>query len=58
MTNFEQRLAALIAKHPHLTHEDAETILKEKSARKKQRRQIKAERIAEKKAKIRQRRTS
>ncbi len=56
MAKFEQKVEELIAKHPHLSKEDAEKILKEKNARKKQKRQEKNDRIAAKKQQAEERR--
>ena len=49
MTKFEEKVNELLAKHPNLTKPEAEKILTEKNARKKQRRQEKTERINTKK---------
>ena len=49
MAKFEEKVKELLAKHPHLTQPEAEKILTEKNARKKQRRQEKTERINTKK---------
>ena len=51
MPKSEDKVDALIAKHPHLSKADAEKIIMEKNARKKQKRQEKTERIAAKKQK-------
>lgn len=42
MTNFETRVEELIAKHPHLTKEEAIKIVTEKNERKKQKRKAKS----------------
>jgi len=45
MTKSDDKIDALLAKHPHLTKEDAIKILKDKNERKKQKRVEKTERI-------------
>ncbi len=45
MTNSEDKVDALLAKHPNLTKEEAIQILKDKNERKKKKRSDKAERI-------------
>jgi hypothetical protein len=44
MTKSDDKIDALLAKHPHLTKEDAIKILKDKNERKKQKRVEKTER--------------
>jgi hypothetical protein len=44
MTKSDDKIDALLAKHPHLTKEDAIKILKDKNQRKKQKRVEKTER--------------
>jgi hypothetical protein len=44
MTKFDDKIEALIAKHPHLTKDDAMKILKDKNDRKKKKRADKIER--------------
>jgi len=51
MTKSEDKVKSLIAKHPHLSQADAEKIILEKNARKKQKRQEKNARISAKKLK-------
>jgi hypothetical protein len=45
MTKSDNKIDALLAKHPHLTKDDAIKILKDKNERKKQKRVEKTERI-------------
>ncbi|MFD1383959.1 hypothetical protein ACFQ45_11290 [Rhodanobacter aciditrophus] len=42
MTKFDTRVEELIAKHPHLTKDEAIKIITEKNARKKQKRQARS----------------
>ncbi|NVJ59481.1 MAG: hypothetical protein HWE27_03780 [Gammaproteobacteria bacterium] len=49
MAKFEQRVEELLAKHPHLTKEEAIKIITEKNERKKKKRSDKAERSNAKK---------
>ena len=51
MTKFDTRVEELLAKHPHLSKEEAIKIVTDKNDRKKQKRSDKKERIAEKKLK-------
>lgn len=51
MTKFDTRVEELLAKHPHLSKEEAVKIVTDKNERKKQKRSDKKERIAEKKLK-------
>lgn len=52
MTKTDSKVEALIAKHPHLTKDEAVTILAEKNKRKNNKRQEKADRNEAKKAKF------
>lgn len=51
MTKFDTRVEELLAKHPHLSKEEAVKIVTDKNERKKQKRSDKKERFAEKKLK-------
>jgi len=51
MAKIEDRVAELMSKHPHLSEEDALKIVKDKNARKSQRRAEKKERIDAKREK-------
>ena len=51
MTKTDIKVEALLAKHPHLTKDEAITILAEKNKRKNNKRKAKADRNESKKAK-------
>ncbi len=52
MTKTDSKVEALIAKHPHLTKDEAVTILAEKNKRKNTKRQEKSDRYEAKKARF------